>query len=209
VDGYFVAVLFGNFTRLVEAWKQLPDDLSEKVLAAPLGVGPTELRELGARLVGMVQAPAGLDDPRPALRTALREAARAFPRVSFDVVGLLPGALYATQVEAVLRAVEAAEGDLSGGQRRFRAALARTEVEALLTGRTRLDSRGQAVTPIVLGRAEHRDGAVRARRWRTVPDVDQTLGGLIAPDAAGFTRDEPRCRRQEPPRWAVSRPPSR
>jgi hypothetical protein len=100
---------------------------------------------------------------------------RAFPGVQPDVAAGIQVSGYRDAVEAALRALEQADGDVA----RLPGALARLEVD-LMGGRVRLDANRQAVvsTPLVriagTGRAEHEP-------LRLSAGVDQSLGGLLAP----------------------------
>jgi branched-chain amino acid transport system substrate-binding protein len=151
-------------------------------------------------VVGAAYAPAGARSPT--VQDYLRDYARAYP-------GAPPGeprdALvmgYRNAVESVLDAFEHVNGDLSDGRRRLRDQLGRLRAD-LLGVPVRMDAHRQAVVStnlVRLGRASA-SGVPALRDVRTVPGVDQSVGGLVpasyVPSSAGQA-----CRRAPPPPWA-------
>lgn len=104
---------------------------------------------------------------------------------------------------AVVEALEQVGGDLSDGQRRFQAALARVELPDAPSGPVRLDERRQAIAPAYLARFERQDdGSFAGLPFRTIANVEQTFGGYFTPDSPPPGRDSPECRRGNPPAWA-------
>ena len=123
------------------------------------------------------------------MRAYLHDHAEAFPGMSADVAGneLVTG--YWESVEALAAGLEAA-GERSEP---LPAALAHLRVD-LLGGQVRLDSNRQAVTSTTLVRIEPPgQPAPGLERERTVSDVDQSVGGTLAPSMV--PSDQPaRCR---------------
>jgi hypothetical protein len=105
-------------------------------------------------------------------------------------------------MEAVLKALERVNGDLSDGERRFMAALAKVELDAP-NGHVRLDAHRQAIAPNYLNRLElNPKGQLAVRTFETVPAVEQTFGGLFSPTSPPPGRTNPPCKRGTPPAWA-------
>ena len=106
-------------------------------------------------------------------------------------------------VEAVLRGIERSGGDA----RRLPAALAQLRTD-LLGGPVRLDGARQAV---VTSRLVRIGSGGELTTVRSIPDVDQSLGGLLVPSAS--PSDRPAAVQARPgaaPVGAlISRPPSR
>ena len=72
-------------------------------------------------------------------------------------------------MEAVLQALEAVDGDLSDGQRRFQAALAEVELDIPTLGHIRLDERRQAIGPNYLIQYQQDEkGALIPKTIRTI-----------------------------------------
>ena len=105
-------------------------------------------------------------------------------------------------MEAVLRTLEAVDGDLSDGQRRFRAALAEIELDAP-NGPIRLDVNRQAIAPTYL-----RSGDCERRRCAELPAATSDRGSrrrlqrAPRPGGPAPSRSTPSCEAGNPPPWA-------
>jgi branched-chain amino acid transport system substrate-binding protein len=189
--------------------------LSPDLLAALARRGPRAL-VLGPDVIGdanLIRGVAGLDgvvaasyapaaDRSPAVRAYLRDYAKAYPSAppSEPRDALVMG--YRNAVEAVLDAFERAGADLSDGRRALRAQLGRLRTE-LLGVPVRMDDHRQAVvsTSLVrLGRPTAA-GVPALTDVRTIADVDQSIGGLLAPGEQPSSKGQA-CRRATPPPWA-------
>ena len=144
----------------------------------------------------------GVPDPSSRPITAYATAyARAFPGIPANV-SLNPDVVgFRDSMEAVLRALAAVHGDLGPGGVRLQHALASLTLTTT-AGPIHLDGGHQAVATIRLERIE--GGAATGptlRLVRSIPEVDQTVGGLFAAaDAPAST--PPACRAATPPPWA-------
>ena len=106
---------------------------------------------------------------------------------------------YYNAANATLNALDAAKGDLSDGQKAFRAALSKTDLKAP-NGEIKLDENRQAIgTNFVTEVAEQPDGSLANKLVNVVPNVTQTLGL----DKATFakiglpSRDVPECKKYQ------------
>ena len=99
---------------------------------------------------------------------------------------------------ATLKALAGTGGDLSDGERRFMARLAKVELDAP-NGHVRLDRNHQAVAPTYLLR--FRTSNV-GRPYRTIPNVETTFGGYFKPSDPPASETTPACRKGNPPPWA-------
>jgi branched-chain amino acid transport system substrate-binding protein len=135
----------------------------------------------------------------PAMTAYLRAMRRTFPQVPAATTrtDLVLG--YRTAVETLARGLEAAHGDPA----RLPAALAALTTD-LPGGPQRFDADHSAVvapTIVRIGRAP-RDGALPPlTQLETMPGVDQSIGGLLAPGRVPGSID-PACRRAPAPPWA-------
>jgi branched-chain amino acid transport system substrate-binding protein len=201
VDG-FVATGFPHTNiGLIQRIPHLRGSLGGRLIGTGVALTePAVVEALGKRLRGVVYS-----DPTPPGRSTSNEfvagMARYFPGIGEHVQRTAPP-LYFTAAKAVVRALEAVEADLSGGQQRFRDALSRLEVDGA-GGRVRLDSSRQAIATNYLLRYEV-DGAgkLAPRVLRRVPNVEQTFNGYFRPRAPLTGRDAIECRRGNPPPWA-------
>ncbi len=100
--------------------------------------------------------------------------------------------VYYTNMKAALDALDAVNGDLSGGQAKYREALQKLELKAP-TGTVRLDANRQAIgTTFVTEVVKDSKGELVTKVLRKVDNVDQTLG--IPKDQFQLgSRDVPAC----------------
>jgi branched-chain amino acid transport system substrate-binding protein len=184
-------------------------DLAAHLIIGPLGFANfAAIRSSGRLLAGVVT---GLNQPFASKSAAFLEYQHGF-RTFFPSLRPQPSAPadhpvaipYRDSMEAVLGALERSGGDLSHGERAFKAALARTVVDSP-DGRIRLDGDRQAVAPAYLSRVvlgPRRTPVLRT--LRVVPEVEQTFGGYFNHSTPPPSAVAPVCRRTTPPRWAVT-----
>jgi len=163
------------------------DDPDVLRLAAPALVGVT-----GTSFLPPAQRSA-------ALRSYVRAMRKTFPQVPADTAraDLVLG--YRTAVETLARALKRAHGD----PQRLPASLAAITTD-LPGGAERLDANHSAVVApsiVRIGRPPARGALPALTQVRSVPGVDQSIGGLLAPASSPSTVD-PACRRAPPPPWA-------
>ena len=163
VDGFFVAASGpATVLALAKGYPGLQGNTSTKMLVATLGFDST----LSPRLIrGSVGGgPFVGSGPAHAFNRYLAALRKAFPRLSKTYQGSSFDTVYHNAMAATLEALDASGGDLSDGERRFMAALAKVELDAP-NGHIRLDRNHQAIAPttwIAFGR-----GASRARTGRS------------------------------------------
>lgn len=207
VDGYF---LMTNGPEAGAFFEQLAKSgpLGHRVVssaAAVTGINRTPVAaRLGKRLVGVTAA---WDIPGfgfPAFDEYAAAYRKAFPRLAggADATFHLFDIYYRNAMDAVLQALEASKGDLSDGQRRFRAALARVELDAP-NGHIRLDANRQAIGPTYLLQViSNNKGVLGYKLLKTVDNVDASFGGHFGPGDPVPDRTQPPCRHGSPPAWA-------
>jgi branched-chain amino acid transport system substrate-binding protein len=207
VDGIFFLTASGpQLLALLNGLPLLQDGLAGKVVGQAT-VFVDFSQSLGRRLDGAVYSTGGTNsNPNTPMARYTARLAKAFPKL-FRFTGLsAPGAGfglgYYNAVEAVLQALQQVHGDLSDGERPFRAALAKIELDAP-NGHVRLDSHRQAIAPNYLNRLTRNvDGRITVHTFLTVPNVDQTYGGLFTASSPPPGRSFPSCRPGTPPPWA-------
>ena len=102
-------------------------------------------------------------------------------------------------MEAVLRGLEAVDGDLSDDQARFQAALARVEFDAP-NGHVRLDGNRQLIGPNYIQRVTKSQNGLTWRTQQKLDDVEPTFNGYFR-SSAPLGRETITCRRGDPPAW--------
>ena len=191
VDGFFVAADHPTALAFFAGLPQLDGALAERVIGTiPLTLPPV-VETLGKRLDGVVVgAPL-----TPSWRLSAKYAPR-FPDVDLE---FLFTTTFADGMEAVLRALEAIDADLSDDQRRFQAALANVELGIPGDDPLTLDERRQAIGTIGHSRIQH-DGR-GASVFKTVENVEQTFNGYFDPSAPPPSTNAVPCKRGNPPPW--------
>ena len=86
------------------------------------------------------------------------------------------GFAYTVNLQAILLALAAVDGDLSNDQQAFRQALGALDFKNNIDARVRLDHNRQAISDNFLNRVEERDGRLQTVVFGKVSDVNQTLG---------------------------------
>jgi DNA-binding beta-propeller fold protein YncE/ABC-type branched-subunit amino acid transport system substrate-binding protein len=162
---------------------------------------------IGPRLVGVAfgsgqAAYFGVRVPPGPLRHFRTRFARTFPKLAW-AAGLTFPSSYADSMEALLQALEKVHGDLSNGERRFQAELAKVELDAP-NGRIRLDGNRQAIGASYLSRIlPGKKGLLHSTTFKVVPNVDQTFGGYFSGSDPLPGKTTPACRHGTPPPRAV------
>ena len=170
-------------------------------------VAGTYVLEDSNTLVPIAHQPAGVvggssippADETPAMRRHRAAFSKAFPGLppSYAETPLLLA--FNDAMEGLLRGLDASEGDLSDGRRRFRGELARVRFD-LPSSPVHLDRNRQAVRNTYLKRISGGGGKRKFRLVRVVPGVEQTFGGLLSDAPAPGPGSQP-CRKATPPPW--------
>ena len=188
VDG--VAVLGASFffrpNAFIKRLARRVGDPSRHIVVGPATVDELNTLKPNAAALGGVVGGSYLDQDRR--REYLRAFADAYPGVPEPVAAAWLVRGFRDAVEAVLRGMQR-----SGGETRtLPAALAHVRGD-LLGGPVRLDGARQAVVTSRVVRIG-RSGEPPLTTVRSIPDVDQSLGGLLDPTASPSDRPAP-CRR--------------
>ena len=86
------------------------------------------------------------------------------------------GVNYVTNLQGILAALEAVNGDLSGNQAAFQKALSEARFKNPMGADVRLDHNRQAISDIFLNRIEERDGRAQTVAFARASQINQTLG---------------------------------
>ena len=153
---------------------------SAKLIGGSIMVDQTVLSSKGRAkeaLVGTVAAGPQADtwdDPR--WQKFVKAYQAAWPADKRFTSPSLCATNYYDATEAVLQALDKVKGDLSGGQKKFRATLAKLVLDAP-NGKIELDSNRQAIgTNFVTEAVKDKDGNLVSKVVKVVPNVNQTLG---------------------------------
>jgi branched-chain amino acid transport system substrate-binding protein len=198
VDGVFLPTSLYGTEGFVTAW-----GARHRHLARSLVVGDVVLTQnpTDRRLLGVVAANPTPWAPTRAWTRFTTEFARAFRGIKVEPINALDSF---DAMEPVAEALEHVQGDLSHGERKLMAALARLRFESP-EGERELDAHHQAVGTIYLGRMEtSAAGKLVVRQIRVVPNVDESFGGYLDGRDSASSRSRPVCKHGHPPPWATS-----
>jgi branched-chain amino acid transport system substrate-binding protein len=195
VDGVYLGAAISPMHGFVRQYSARHRDSASRLLA-----NATLLYDqlIVARSPGLVAAGSMPFAPTPALQAHIATFAKAFPTIPAATALAPLGLPYRDGVEAVLQALE----DADGSDEKLLSSLGALRLNTP-TGRVRLDANHQAVGPNYLSRVDtDAQGKPQIRTLRVVPDVEQTFGGYFTSATPPPSRTAPACRRSEPPAWA-------
>jgi branched-chain amino acid transport system substrate-binding protein len=202
-DGVAVLSVVGftaslNLDGYMTAYARGQDDLSRRVVLGGATFEIPENLDWAVDPTGIVVAAQFPMVPTAEGRDLARLLARTFPGLPTSPQVTFGAGWYEEAAEAVVGALERAGGDLSGGQRRFRAELSESRLSSA-RGPVRLDANRQGITTTYLGRVDRGEGPPSLEPFRDVPEVDRTLAGVLT---AVPGQALPPCLRRRSPPWA-------
>lgn len=198
VDGFVIMANPPTALAFFKGLPQLAGRLSDRLIGSILLTVPPLAEVLGERLEGVVFG-APDDTETPTAKAFAARFGKTFPEFAGESFFWAP--MYADSTEAVLRALEAVDGDLSQGQRRFQAALAKVELDTPTTGHIRLDERRQAVGPNYLIRLGYANGQFTYKTLSVAREVEETFNGYFKPDTPPPSTNTIECKHGNPPPW--------
>jgi branched-chain amino acid transport system substrate-binding protein len=188
VDGFFFATYPNTILAFADGYPGLRGNISKKVIPGTFSdLGG--LQGLGGRTRGLVGGGAeGSGD----WGSYMRRYRRTFPR-NTTFAGSYFDIFYHDAMAATLDALSSVQGDLSSGERRFKAALARVRLNSPL-GTITLDEDRQAIAFNNLYQGN--------KRIQSIPGVDRTFGGYFTRGDPPPSLQTPACKHGNPPPWA-------
>lgn len=203
-DGFFVADPSSFETEFGALRGSLAKRIVGGIFMDTVLVSP----ELQQRLVGVVTGGSNPFESARSWRNLGAAMGKTFPDLGPQTPVLTTQTVfpppYYDAMAAVIDALEQVHGDLSGGERRFQAALANVRLDSPI-GPIRLDHNRQAIAPNYLGQYQRdASGGVSYRTIREVPNVDESFDGYFHTNGPLPSQTYPGCRRAVPPSWARS-----
>ena len=204
-DGYVAAGFILTVLGFVNSVPGLPDNLANRIVGGALAsnlevIGSQANRFVGVAYAGEVPGVVGPASPEQRMwKQYVQEFTTTFPEYKALAASPFP-VMHTNAMEAVLRALEAVDGDLAGDQDAFRSALGSTELDAP-NGHIRLDGNRQAIAPNYLRRVVKTPNGLTMRTHATLEGVEQTFNGYFG-SSRPLGRDTIECRAGTPPAWA-------
>ena len=181
IDGFFLTVGGTGTVAFVKEYEQLQSgSLSKKILFGSVALDPIVVEELGARVVGGVTGTDTSPDSRnPVYKKYVAQAVKNYPSLGAGAAASLFSANYWNSTWPVLQALKAVNGDLSGGQKKFRAALNVVGKKGFKTpeGFIKLDENRQAIGDNYLIQLTGLPG--KYKTLRTIPEDDAVVLGVL------------------------------
>ncbi len=202
VDGTFVAVGGAGLIPFLKAYEQSKGPIDAKKFMGNLFWGtPGQFEQLGPRVAGAYIGGAGtagdLDTPA-ATDYAANIIGKWFTTIA-------PGGDAAPQASStftygyyintwgLIKALEEVKGDISGGQKKLQAALAKTVLPAPY-GEITLDENRQGKLDVFTQQLYMKGGKLAVKTIAKIPAVDQTFGGTFSADTPAPGRKSPECK---------------
>jgi branched-chain amino acid transport system substrate-binding protein len=203
IDGFFLTVGGTGTVAFVKEYEQLQSgNLSKKILFGSVALDPIVVEQLGSRVVGGVTGTDTAPDSRnPVYRKYVAQAVKNYPSLGAGAAASLFSANYWNSTWPVLQALKAVQGDLSGGQKKFRAALNAVGKKGFATpeGFIRLDANRQAIGDNYLIQLTGLPG--KYKTLRTIPKTTQSFSGFFTTSTPTPSRNQPACVKRTPPSW--------
>jgi branched-chain amino acid transport system substrate-binding protein len=200
VDGTFVAVGGAGLIPFLKAYEQAHGPIDGKKFIGNLFWGtPGEFQQLGDRVAGAYVGGAGTagDLATPAAKAYNAQVGKTFKTIPpFGAAAPQASSTftygYYINTVGLLKGLQAVKGDISGGQKKLQAAVAKVRI-ASPYGPLHLDKNRQAVLNVFYQQLFLQNGKLAIRTVGEVPQVDQTFGGTFSSATPAPGRTFPPC----------------
>jgi branched-chain amino acid transport system substrate-binding protein len=197
VDGVLLLTGGTNTVAAEKAFIQIGRDPGEFLLGGSSVMDPTSFT-VGEQLDGLVGgSPVPLGSDEPAWQEYVDGFSAEFPDV--DAQSLFT-ALYYDGMQVILQALDQVGGTLDDPAA-FQQALGSLQ-PTFPNGQVTLDDNRNSVQPAYVVQIVQDGGELGFEVVQTVPEVDQTFGGLFGPDSPEPSRTEPEGGAGTPPPWS-------
>ena len=206
VDGTFVAVGGAGLIPFLKAYEQAHGPIDGKKFIGNLFWGtPGEFQQLGTRVSGAYVGGAGTagDLATPAAKAYNAQVGKVFKTIPpFGAAAPQASSTftygYYVNTWGLLEGLKAVGGDISGGQKKLQAAIAKVKL-ATPYGPLHLDKNRQAVINTFYQQLYTKGGKLAIKTVGEVPNVDQTFGGTYSSATPAPGRTFPTCVKKKLP----------
>jgi branched-chain amino acid transport system substrate-binding protein len=204
IDGFYLTVGGTGTVAFVKAYSELQSgSLAKKVLFGSVALDPIVVKELGERVVGGVTGTnTSPDSGAKVYKKYVANAVKYYPALGAGAAASLFSANYWVNTWPVLQALKTVNGDLSGGQAKFRAALGALGTKGFNSpeGVIKLDGNRQAIGSNFLIQLTSVN-PVTYKTLRRIPNVTQSFSGFFTTKTPTPGRNSPACVKKTPPSW--------
>jgi branched-chain amino acid transport system substrate-binding protein len=198
VDGVLLLTGGTNTVAAEKAFIQIGKDPGKFLLGGSSVMDPTSFT-VGDQLEGLV---GGSPVPLGGTESSWTDYVDGFGKVFPDAPGdSLFTVLYYDGMEAILQGLQQVNGDLSDGSKAFQQALTSLK-PTFPNGQVSLDANRNSVQPAYVVQIVKDGGDLGFKVVQTIPQVDQTFGGLFDANSPEPSRTEPAKASGNPPPWA-------
>jgi branched-chain amino acid transport system substrate-binding protein len=207
VDGYFWAVGGAGLIPALKAFEQAKGPIDAKKHMGNLFWGtPGQFEQLGNRVAGVYVGGAGTagelaTPPAKSYAATIDKWFKQFPPFE-GTAGPQAASVfvynYFNNTHALIIALHAVGGDLSGDQKKLQAALGKVRLDAGY-GTLTLDDNRQAIQDQYVSQLYLQGSQLAIKSIRYIPAVDQTFGGTFGPSTPAPGRTFPPCTKRSLP----------
>lgn len=204
VDGVMSAVGGAGLIAFIKAYENQRGQIDpDKFMGNIFWSDPVVLKEIGDVTVGSVAAGSTAADSTDPAAVEYVEALAPYPDVQAVAASVFAYNNF-NAAWALVKGLEAVNGDISDGQKALQEALTQVTLDGGY-GPIELDDNRQAITtnyvqqlvPDISG-----DGLPDAKTILQIPEVDQAFGGVFTPETPPPDRTNPECvKLDSPPPW--------
>lgn len=198
VDGVLLLTGGTNTVSAEKAFISIGKNPGKYLLGGSSVMDPTSFT-VGDQLEGLTGgSPVPLGGTDAAWTSYVDGFKKVFPKAPGDSLFTV---LYYDGMEAIIQGLEKTKGNLGGNEKAFQTALAGLQ-PSFPNGHVKLDANRNSVQPAYVVKIVKDGGQLGFKVVRTVPDVDQTFGGLFGPKSPDPSRTQPSKATGNPPPWA-------
>jgi branched-chain amino acid transport system substrate-binding protein len=199
VDGYFWAVGGAGLTPSLKAYEQAHGPIQgNKFIGNIFWSDPLQYKELGDRVAGSVAAGPTAGDSTTAKAKAYRNVIKKW----YPSIAALESSVFVYNYYnagwALVNALKAVNGDISGGQKKLQAALAKVTLDSGY-GKISLDANRNAITDNYVQQLVKKGDGLGVKTIRRIPNVSQAFGGTFSPRTPNPDRSNPKCTKRQLP----------
>ena len=197
VDGVLLLTGGTNTVAAEKAFIQIGKDPGKFLLGGSSVMDPTSFT-VGDQLEGLTGgSPVPLGGSTSDWKAYISGFGKAFPKAPGDSLFTV---LYYDGMEAILQGLEQVKGSLDD-PKAFQDALTGL-TPTFPNGSVKLDENRNSVQPAYVVQIVKDGGNLGFKVVKSIPEVDQTFGGLFGPDSPEPSRTEPAKATGNPPPWA-------
>jgi branched-chain amino acid transport system substrate-binding protein len=200
VDGVLLLTGGANTVNALKSYTQLGQQINGHVLGGSSVLDPTAFT-VGNQLVGMSGgSPVPLGGTTPDWKSYVGGFQKVYDKKLSDSLFTV---LYYDGMKTIVEGLNKVNGDLSGGQKAFRAALNKLD-PTFPNGKVTLDENRNSVQPAYVVQVVQNGSDLGFKVQRTIPSVTQDFGGVFKPGGPAPSRTAPACAKGTVPPWATS-----